>query len=81
MAPLRTTAVIPLSPYLQIPSHHSLIPFIPSCFHRCPIAHNNPSIVSAAQRGTNKTPIPLSRTLSSNYRLLNTLHDIPRIIT
>ena len=28
MVPSETTAVIPLSPYLQIPSHHSLIPFI-----------------------------------------------------
>ena len=30
MVPFRTTAVIPLSPYLQIHSHHSFIPFIPS---------------------------------------------------
>ena len=53
MAPFRTTAVIPLSPYLQIHSHHSLIPFIPSRFHCIyPSAHNNPSVVFEARRGT-----------------------------
>lgn len=42
MAPFRTTAVIPLSPYLQIHSHHSFIPFIPSRFHCVyPSIHNN----------------------------------------
>ena len=33
MVPFRTTAVILLSPYLQIHSHHSFIPFIPSRTH------------------------------------------------
>ena len=46
MVPFRTTAVIPLSPYLQIHSHHSFIPFIPSCFYRNPNHHNIPSKTS-----------------------------------
>lgn len=63
MAPFRTTAVIPLSPYLQIHSHHSLIPFIPSRFHCIyPSTHNNPLVVSAAQRGMHKTAKLLSNT-------------------
>ena len=58
MVPFRTTAVIPLSPYLQIHSHHSFIPFIPSRFHCVyPSIHNNPSPFSAAQRGKNKIAI------------------------
>ena len=65
MVPFRTTAVIPLSPYLQIHSHHSLIPFIPSRFHCIhPSIHNNPLAVSAARKNTYKTPTLLLEILS-----------------
>lgn len=94
MVPFRTTAVIPLSPYLQIHSHHSFIPFIPSRFHRCPIAHNNPSIVFAAQRGMHIISRLPSDTSSRNppertednlkilhhALILNPLHVIPNLV-
>ena len=55
MAPFRTTAVIPLYPCFRFLVIIALYLFIPSRFHRCPIAHNNPLASSVAEISNYKT--------------------------
>ena len=63
MAPFRTTAVIPLFPFLQIPSYHSLKSFIPSRLHCI-----YPSTHRISSTSVNKTTAPRNPSQSSPVR-------------